>query len=64
MYLFLIYWLNSVKNTYRFAIKQNGMYKGDFLREFCWNFTYQIEKNAFWYVYNGLPRRFAPRNDG
>ena len=64
MYLFLIYWLNSVKNTYRFAIKQIGMHKGDLSREFYPNFTYQIEKKAFWYVYNGLPRRFAPRNDG
>jgi len=47
MYLFLIYWLNSVKNTYHFLIKQIGMYKGDFFREFCWNFTYQIEKMHF-----------------
>ena len=39
------------------------MYKEDFFREFWSNFTYQIEKKAFWYVYNGLPRRFAPRND-
>ena len=23
------------------------MYKGDFLREVCWNFTYQIEKMHF-----------------
>ena len=63
MYLFLIYWLNSVKNTYRFAIKQIGMYKVDLSRELYPNFTYQIEKNPFWYVYTGLPRRFAPRND-
>ena len=42
MYLFLIYWLNSVKNTYRFAIKQIGMHKGDLSREFYPNFTYQI----------------------
>ena len=39
------------------------MHKGDLSREFYPNFTYQIEKNAFWYVYTGLPRRFAPRND-
>ena len=39
------------------------MYKGDLSREFYPNFTYQIEKKAFWYVYTGLPRRFAPRND-
>ena len=48
MYLFLIiYWLNSVKNTYRFAIKQNGMYKVDLSRELYQNFTYQIEKIHF-----------------
>jgi len=47
MYLFLIYWLNSVKNTYHFLIKQIGMYKGNFLREFWSNFTYQFEKMHF-----------------
>ena len=30
-----------------FLIKQIGMYKGDFLREVCWNFTYLIEKMHF-----------------
>ena len=33
------------------------MHKGDLSREFYPNFTYQIEKKAFWYVYTGLPRR-------
>ena len=30
-----------------FSIKQIDMYKGDFLREVCWNFTYLIEKMHF-----------------
>ena len=32
------------------------MHKGDLSRELYPNFTYQIEKKAFWYVYTGLPR--------
>ena len=39
-----------------FSLKQIGMYKVDLSRELYLNFTYQIEKNAFWYVYTGLPR--------
>ena len=39
-----------------FLIKQIGMHKEDLSRELYPNFTYQIEKNAFWYVYTGLPR--------
>ena len=38
-----------------FSIKQIGMYKGDFFREFWSNFTYQIEKIHFG-MYIGLPR--------